>query len=193
MKRKNLLIKFLFLVLLLITSLACLAEEKNLLYKFGYKIQPGDILSISVWREPDMQLEVLVKPDGRLSFPLVGELSALGKTTEQLKKEVTDGLVKYIPDLSVNVAVKQPDGNKIYVIGKVNKPGEFVMSRQLDVMQALSIAGGTAKFASLDDIRILRRQNDKQKVYLFEYSAVEKGKNLSQNILLQSGDIVVVP
>ena len=193
MERKNLFIKLAFSVLLLMLSWACLAEEKSQLYKFGYKIQPGDILSISVWREPDMQLEVLVKPDGRLSFPLVGELSALGKTTEQLKKEVTDGLAKYIPDLSVNVAVKQPDGNKIYVIGKVNKPGEFVMSRQLDVMQALSVAGGTAKFASLDDIRILRRQNDKQKMYLFEYSAVEKGKNLSQNILLQSGDIVVVP
>ncbi len=193
MERKNLFIQVPFLVLLLVLSWACLAEEKNQLYKFGYKIQPGDILSISVWREPDMQLEVLVKPDGRLSFPLVGELSALGKTTEQLKKEVTEGLTKYIPDLSVNVAVKQPAGNKIYVIGKVNKPGEFVMSRQLDVMQALSIAGGTAKFASLDDIRILRRQNGKQKVYLFEYSDVEKGKKLSQNILLQSGDIVVVP
>ena len=193
MERKNLFIKLAFSVLLLILSWPCLAEEKSQLYKFGYKIQPGDILSISVWREPDMQLEVLVKPDGRLSFPLVGELSALGKTTEQLKKEVTDGLIKYIPDLSVNVAVKQPAGNKIYVIGKVNKPGEFVMNRQLDVMQALSIAGGTAKFASLDDITILRRQNDKQKIYLFEYSAVEKGKNLSQNILLQSGDVVVVP
>lgn len=193
MKRKNLFIKLLFSVLLLTLSLACLAEEENQLYTLGYKIQPGDVLSISVWREPDMQLEVLVKPDGRLSFPLVGELSALGKTTAQLKKEVTAGLIKFIPDLSVNVAVKQPAGNKVYVIGKVNKPGEFVMSRQLDVMQALSVAGGTAKFASLDKITILRRQNGKQKIYLFEYSAVEEGKNLSQNILLQSGDIIVVP
>jgi len=183
---------FAFLFLLLVSSVS-LAQDKNAEHLAGYKIQPGDILSISVWREPDMQLEVLVKPDGRFSIPLAGEISALGKTTQQLQKEVAIGLVKYMPDLSVNVAVKQPTGNKIYVIGKVNKPGEFIMNRQLDVMQALSVAGGTSKFASLDDIRILRRQNNKQKVFQFEYSSVEEGENLSQNILLQSGDVVVVP
>lgn len=183
---------FVFLFLLIVSSIS-LAQDKKAEHLTGYKVQPGDILSVSVWREPDMQLEVLVKPDGRFSIPLAGELSALGKTTQQLQKEVTARLVKYMPDLSVNVAVKQPSGNKIYVIGKVNKPGEFIMNRQLDVMQALSVAGGTTKFASLDSIKILRRQNKKQKVFQFEYSSVEEGSNLSHNILLQSGDVIVVP
>ena len=98
-----------------------------------------------------------------------------------------------MPDLSVVVAVKQPLGNKIYIIGKVNKPGEFVMNRQLDVMQALSMAGGTSKFASLSDIKILRRFNEGQIVYPFDYEDIENGKNLDQNIILLSGDIVVVP
>lgn len=196
MKKVNInsvLIKLFVLFYLLAVASISLAQEKNTKYLAGYQIQPGDVLSISVWREPDMQLEVLVKPDGRFSIPLAGELSALGKTTQQLQKEVTAGLIKYMPDLSVNVAVKQPTGNKIYVIGKVNKPGEFIMNRQLDVMQALSVAGGTTKFASLDNITILRRQNKKQKIFLFEYSSVEEGRNLDQNILLQSGDVVVVP
>jgi len=189
----NTLIKLPAFVFLLAVSFVSLAKEQNVEKTRGYEVQPGDILSISVWREPDMQLEVLVKPDGRFSIPLAGEISALGKTTQQLQKEVAVSLVKYMPDLSVNVAVKEPTGNKIYVIGKVNKPGEFIMNRQLDVMQALSVAGGTSKFASLDDITILRRQNNKQEVFLFEYSSVEEGENLSQNILLQSGDVVVVP
>lgn len=189
----SVLIKLFILLFLLVTTSVGRAQDKNTEHSSEYKVQPGDILSISVWREPDMQLEVLVKPDGRFSIPLAGELTALGKTTQQLQKEVTAGLIKYMPDLSVNVAVKQPTGNKIYVIGKVNKPGEFIMNRQLDVMQALSVAGGTTKFASLDNITILRRQHQKQKIFLFEYSSVEKGRNLGQNILLQSGDVVVVP
>ena len=166
------------------------------LHTFGlpdYKIQPGDILNVSVWREPDMQLELMVRPDGGISVPLIGNVVASGSTVDQLSKDLAEKLKSYMPDLSIVVAVKQPLGNKIYIIGKVNKPGEFIMNRQLDVMQALSMAGGTSRFASLGDIKILRRFNEGQIVYPFDYKDIENGKNLDQNIILLSGDVVVVP
>jgi polysaccharide export outer membrane protein len=160
----------------------------------GYQIQPGDVLQISVWREEDLKLEVLVRPDGGFSFPLAGDMTALGKTVEDLRKEIADRLVRYIPDLVVTVAVKEINGNKVYVIGQVNKPGVFVMNPRVDVMQALSIAGGTTPFAKLDDIFVLRRSGETNQIRLpFRFNDVVKGRGLEQNVLLLSGDVVVVP
>ncbi|CAN5293985.1 hypothetical protein BH24PSE2_BH24PSE2_12740 [soil metagenome] len=161
----------------------------------GYKIQPGDVLEISVWNEPDLQREVLVRPDGAISFPLTdGDIQAAGRTVEQLRQELVDRLSKYIPDLVATVSVTQILGNKVYVIGQVNNPGVFVMNPRIDVMQALSMAGGGTAFASLNDIRILRRTGDgKQRAYRFEYGDVIRGNRLEQNIMLRSGDVVVVP
>src|SRR5215471_17612728 len=122
-----------------------------------YRVQPGDLLMVSVWKEEDLQGEVLVRPDGGMSFPLVGDLEAAGRTIEELRHAVDEKLRKYIPDPAVTIAVKQIGGNRIYVLGKVNRPGEFPFSRPIDVMQALSLAGGATSFASLDDIQILRR------------------------------------
>jgi polysaccharide export outer membrane protein len=158
-----------------------------------YAIQPGDILSISVWKEPDLQAELLVRPDGGLSFPLAGDLQAQGQSVEQLQLQLTEKLKKYIPDPVVTVAVKLIGGNRIYVLGKVNRPGEYPLYRPLDVMQALSLAGGTTPFASVNDIEILRRGEGKQIAIGFRYGDVEKGKALEQNLLLKSGDTVVVP
>jgi polysaccharide biosynthesis/export protein len=160
----------------------------------GYQIQPGDVLQISVWREEDLKQEVLVRPDGGFTFPLAGDMTALGKTVEDIRKEISDRLVRYIPDLVVTVAVKEINGNKVYVIGQVNKPGGFVMNPRVDVMQALSIAGGTTPFAKLDDIFVLRRSGETQQVRLpFRFNDVVKGRGLEQNVLLLSGDVVVVP
>jgi polysaccharide export outer membrane protein len=160
----------------------------------GYQIQPGDVLQISVWREEDLKLDVLVRPDGGFTFPLAGDMSALGKTVEDLRKEISDRLIRYIPDLVVTVAVKEINGNKIYVIGQVNKPGAFVMNPRVDVMQALSIAGGTTPFAKLDDIVVIRRSSETNQIKLpFRYNDVVKGRGLEQNVLLVSGDVVVVP
>jgi polysaccharide export outer membrane protein len=160
----------------------------------GYQIQPGDVLQISVWREEDLKLDVLVRPDGGFTFPLAGDMTALGKTVEDIRKEISDRLVRYIPDLVVTVAVKEINGNKVYVIGQVNKPGAFVMNPRVDVMQALSIAGGTTPFAKLDDIVVLRRSSETNQIKLpFRYNDVVKGRGLEQNVLLVSGDVVVVP
>ena len=158
-----------------------------------YVIQPGDVLQIDIWKEKDLQRELMVRPDGGMNFPLVGEMVAAGKTVEQLRNDLKDKLVKYVPDPVVTVSVKQGLGNKIYVVGKVNRPGEYVASRNMDVMQALSMAGGLTPFAAENKIKILRRVNGEQKTFRFKYSRVEKGEDLEQNIILQGGDVVVVP
>ncbi len=112
----------------------------------------------------------------------------------KLREQVNERLSKFIPDPAVTIAVKQIGGNRVYVLGKVNRPGEFTFSRPLDVMQALSMAGGATSFAALDDIQILRREaGGKQTARRFRYSEVERGRSLDQNILLKSGDTVVVP
>lgn len=158
-----------------------------------YWVKPGDVLSISVWGEPDLQDSVLVTPDGNFSFPLVGQVNAKEKTVTQLQETVRQRLATYISSPAVTVSLQEINGNTIYVIGQVKNPGEFVMTRALDVMQALSMAGGATPFAALNDILILRRSGDGQVALSFRYSEVSKGRNLAQNIRLKSGDVVVVP
>lgn len=158
-----------------------------------YQIQAGDILIVSVWKETDLTAEVLVRPDGGISFPLVGGLQAAGSNVDELRAAMEEKLRKFIPDPAVTIAVKQIGGNRIYVLGKVNRPGEFPFSKSIDVMQALSLAGGTTAYAALDDIQILRRTQGRQTALRFRYGEVEKGRALEQNILLKSGDTVVVP
>ena len=158
-----------------------------------YRIQPGDILEISVWREESLLRQVLVRPDGGLSFPLVGDVQAAGKSVVELQALITERLQKYIPDPVVTVSTQQLNGNKIYVIGKVTRPGEFVANRYMDVVQALSVAGGMTPFAAANKIKILRRTNGAMAAIPFRYGDIEKGEDLEQNIILQSGDVVVVP
>lgn len=148
---------------------------------------------VSVWKEQDLQAEVLVRPDGGLSFPLAGEIQANGRTVEEVRAAIDERIRKFIPDAVVTVTVKTIGGNRVYVIGKVNRPGEFPFSRPIDVMQALSLAGGTTPYAAVNDIRVLRRENGKQISIAFRYSDVERGRDLAQNIELHSGDTVVVP
>jgi polysaccharide biosynthesis/export protein len=158
-----------------------------------YQVQPGDVLQVSVWKEQDLTMEVLVRPDGAFSYPLVGDLVATGKTVDQLRIDITDRLKRYIPNPVVTVATKAIGGNHVYVVGKVQRPGEYPFARPLDVMQALSLAGGTTPYASLNDIVILHRENGAQRAIRFRYLQVARGRDLGQNIVLQSGDTVVVP
>jgi len=160
----------------------------------AYTVKPGDTLQVSVWKEPDLQGPVLVRPDGAFSFPLAGQFDARNKTVQELQTELTARLKKYISDPVVTVSISEIKGNKVYVIGQVNKPGDFVVNPRVDVMQALSMAGGTTPFAALGDIMILRRTDTGQQQALpFRYTDVVRGKNLDQNITLQAGDVVVVP
>lgn len=158
-----------------------------------YTLNPGDVLSISVWKEVDLQRQVIVRPDGAFSFPLAGDVHAEGRSVEQIRQAVAARLEKYIPDPVVTVAVDDLGGNKVYVIGQVNRPGEFRAGGQIDVMQALSMGGGTTTFADVGDIKILRRTNGTLIAIPFDYKDIERGKRLNQNIILQPGDVVVVP
>ncbi len=159
----------------------------------SYKVLPGDVLLISVWKEPDLQLDVLVRPAGAFSFPLAGDISTSNRSVLDLKDEITKRLSRYIADPVVTVSVREVLGNKIYVIGQVVRPGVFIVNPQVDVMQALSMAGGTTPYAALNSIKILRRSGKEQRAISFRYNDVVKGNNLKQNIVLQSGDVVVVP
>jgi polysaccharide export outer membrane protein len=136
---------------------------------------------------------VLIRPDGGITFPLVGELHAAGNTVAELTSALEERVRKYVPDAVVTVVVKTAGGSQVFVIGKVNHPGTFPLIGPLDVMQALSLAGGGTPFADLNGIRILRRNDGHQTEIKFRYGQVLHGRHLEQNILLQSGDTVVVP
>ncbi len=158
-----------------------------------YFLQPGDVLTVSVWKEVDLQQIVLVRPDGGISFPLVGDIQASGKTIEDVRQIITSKLTKLIPDVQVSVALQELNGNLIYVVGKVNRPGVYPFNKNVDVLQALGMAGGATAFAALNDIKILRRDQGQLNSIPFRYNDMEKGKNLKQNIILKSGDTVLVP
>lgn len=183
---------FINLTVLLTLHTSAFAGDDGKVVDF-YRIQPGDVLVISVWKEEELNQGVIVRPDGQITFPLIGEAKAAGNRIEDLRLLISDRLKKYIPDPVVTVSVQELAGNTIYIIGKVNGPGAFPIARNVDVMQALSMAGGTSTYAALNDIKILRRENGILKALSFKYAEVEKGKRLEQNIVLQAGDVVVVP
>jgi polysaccharide export outer membrane protein len=158
-----------------------------------YTLHPGDKIEISVWKEEDLHRTVMIRPDGKFSFPLTGDISVTGRTVAQVQSEIETKLKKYMPEPVVTVGVTDIGGNTIYIIGQVNKAGAYVMSRQLNVLQALSMAAGTTPFAALNDIIIIRGTKTGQNVMPFRYSDVSKGRSLEQNVLLESGDVVVVP
>jgi polysaccharide biosynthesis/export protein len=159
----------------------------------GYLLQPGDVLEVTVWKETDLTGEVLIRPDGGMSFALAGEIHAAGHTVAELTATLEKRIRKYEPDAVITVSIKSAAGNRVYVIGKVNHPGDFPLVRPTDVVQALSLAGGATPFADTNGIRILRREGDHQRTIPFRYGDIEHGRRLDQNILLQSGDTVVVP
>ena len=158
-----------------------------------YLINPGDLLIVTVWKEQDLTMEALVRPDGKFSFPLAGDIQASGHSIEEVRQQLKKRIDAYISDAAVTVMVKQISGNSAYVVGKVNHPGPVLMVGELDVMQALSFAGGAAQFAKLKDIIILRREGGKQAALKFNYDKVQDGEGLEQNVLLHPGDVVVVP
>ena len=178
-------IAFIGLALSLITLVANAQDD--------YYLNPGDILKISVWNEEALQQEVLVLPDGTISFPLVGIIDVGNKTPLQVQDELKEKLSRLIPDPEVNLTVSQVSGNNFFVIGKVIRPGRFPMNRPTDVIQAISLAGGFTSYADTDSIQILRRTGKKQQIIRFDYTKITDGKALESNILLRSGDTIVVP
>ena len=180
-------------LLLLCLTVGAGARGAEAVVSEGYRLQPGDLLQVVVWKETDLQSEVLIRPDGGISFALAGDMQAAGLTTDQLRAELENRVQKLIPDAVVTVSVKAPNGNRVFVIGKVNHPGDFPLLRPIDVLQAISMAGGLTPFASNNHIRVLHRDGPRQVSYRFRYNDVAKGRHLEQNVLLNSGDTVIVP
>lgn len=159
----------------------------------AYLIGAEDALEISVWRDETLKSTALVRPDGGVSFPLAGDFIVAGKTASQVRDELVKRLEKFIPEPVVTVSVVRISSYHVYVVGRVNKPGDFLVGRNIDVLQALAIAGGMTPFASEDGIRIIRKVDGKPTSLPFQYSRIRKGGDLSQNITLKSGDVLLVP
>jgi len=161
--------------------------------KQGYIIGPSDVLEVSVWKDEALTRSCVVRPDGFISFPLIGDLPAAGKTVLELKSEMEVKLKRFVPGVVLLIEVKQINSLIIYVIGKVNNPGRFTLGVDVNVLQALATAGGLNVFAKGRKIKIFRSGKDETIIFPFDYDEVVDGKHLEQNIHLMRGDVVVVP
>jgi polysaccharide export outer membrane protein len=158
-----------------------------------YKIGPQDVLRIDVWKEPDISRIAPVRPDGRISLPLLNDVQAAGETPTQLAATLTEGLKKFITNPQVTVSVSEINSRRVYVTGEVTKPGAFPLLPNMTVLQALSSSGGFSQFAKIKGIYVLRVEDGKQVKHPFNYKDVVSGKKPELNILLQPGDVIVVP
>ena len=158
-----------------------------------YIIAPNDVLNIFVYKEPNLSGKVTVLPDGRISFPLVQDMQAAGLNPAQLKVKIEEALKEYLDVPTVTVSVDSIQSYKIYVTGKVARSGMISSEKPITVLQALATAGGVSEFADVADMVIIRGAGEDSKLFRFNYPEVIKGKNFSQNMLLRSGDVVVVP
>lgn len=182
---------YLFFIFLITATPLSAAEESA--SAGDYIIGPGDMLDISVWRDETLTKSVVVLPDGKISFPLIGSFTAAGKTLIEIKQEIEGVIIQFVPDPVLSVEVRQVNSMLIYVIGRVNQPGKFVLNSNVNVLQALSIAGGLNPFAKRDKIKIFRQDSGKSNIINFKYDDVVENGKLDQNILLKRGDVVVVP
>ena len=158
-----------------------------------YVIGVDDILAVGVLREPEMSVDgVVVRPDGKITLPVMNEIVAAGLTTEQLRTAVTALAVKFKEDPSVTVVVKQINSRKVFITGEVAKPGPYALSGRMTVIQLIALAGGLNEYAKADSIAVIRTEGDQQKYIRVNYEQVVKGKNLKQNVDLHVGDVVMV-
>jgi polysaccharide export outer membrane protein len=159
----------------------------------AYKIGPQDVLRVDVWKEPEISRTLPVRPDGKVSLPLLNDVQAAGLTPVQLASKIADGLKKYITNPQVTVGVTEINSRRIFVTGEVTKPGAFSLLPNMTVLQALSSSGGFTQFARLKNIYILRTEDGKQVKHPFNYKEAVSGKHPEQNIILEGGDVIVVP
>jgi polysaccharide biosynthesis/export protein len=212
MKKKLLLLSFCLLFILVFNpQQICTGAEntpvssKSQLAKSGekwsrwvfadaYKIGSGDILEVVTWKEPDFtKPEVLVRIDGKISFPLLGDVQAAGRTPLEIKKDIEEGLKDYVDNPIVTVTVKNPESQKFYILGEVQKTGEYRLVKGLTVLQAFAIAGGFTDWASKKEIILLRNEKGKDKVYSVNYKKIVNDKDFSLNIRIKADDTIIVP
>ena len=189
MKRTRILF---FCLMAVVVGLAATAAAGGI--QDNYRIGSGDILEIETWKEPDFsRKEVLVRPDGKITFPLLNDVQAAGRTPMELKKEFEAKIRKYVSDAVVTVSVREAGSQKFYVLGEVEKTGEYELLKPLRVLQAFALAGGFTEWASKDEIILLRVENGKDKIHRINYKDIVKGEHLEQNLQLRADDTIIVP
>jgi len=205
MKAKNLkkTLVVLYPVALLLSILACsnvdyqvIDNDEKLLSELQqnkpFVLGCGEAIKVTVWRHEEASTDAVIAPDGKISLPLIGEVTAAGLTVDELKDELNKRYRDFINEPHVTVTIKEINSLKIYVIGEVTRPGELKLNSTTDVLQAISLAGGFTIYANRSNIKIIRKEGDKKIKINFNYNQVVKGKNLAQNIPLKSGDVIVV-
>jgi polysaccharide biosynthesis/export protein len=158
-----------------------------------YVIGAEDLLSIVFWREKEMSADVVVRPDGKISLPLLKDVEAAGYTPEQLTKVLVKAASKYISQPNATVIVKEINSRKVFIVGQVAKPGGFPLTGNMTVLELIALAGDVLEFAKSKNVIVVRKENNGERRFQFNYKDVIKGKNVEQNILLKSGDTVIVP
>ncbi|MBI1745527.1 MAG: polysaccharide biosynthesis/export family protein [Acidobacteria bacterium] len=195
--------------LLLITSSLCAAQKKDKIADSKdlekavesrsrsivsrYTIQPEDVIQVFVWREVDLTRTVVVRPDGKITLPLVQDIQASGLAPIELKKQIEDRLKEFVDSPNVTVMVESINSYKVYFVGRVSNQGVMTLLQPVTILQGLALAGGLEEFAKHEDIAIVRGSDKETKVLPFNYKDVMKGKNLSQNVVLEPGDVVIIP
>ena len=167
----------------------CLARAESPSYVVG----PSDILNIYVWKEPELTQDVTVMSDGRITFPLIGEIMAQGQSVTALKETITEKLRAYVTAPEVTVILRESHSRRIYTVGKLNRPGAYPLAADMTVLQAISTAGGFAEWAETKNILIIRRTDKREMQLRFDYEGFIGGKKVEENIILQPNDTIVVP
>ena len=192
MKRRVIITTLNFLLIILMTNFAAAQEKKSNTPE--YKIGIGDVLEIVTWKEADFSREeIIVRLDGKISFPLLDDVQAAGQTPVQLKKSIEAKLKEYVASPSVTVTIRNAASQRFYILGEVANTGEYPLVKDLTVLQAFALAGGFTEWASKKEIILFRRENGKEKVIRINYKDIIKNKDFSQNVLIQADDTIIVP
>ena len=201
--KKTLLLSIFCLTLIFNIPQICFSDEKASAQKGNepaekskdsYMIGSSDILEIMTWKEPDFSREeILVRTDGKITLPLLGDIEATGKTPLELKNNIEESLKDYVDNPIVTVTVRNPNSQKFYILGEVINSGEYDLRKNLTVLQALALAGGFSEWAKKIEIILLRHENGKEKIIRVNYKNIVKGRDITQNILLKANDTIVVP
>jgi polysaccharide export outer membrane protein len=196
-------LRLLLIITLLLATTEVFCEEKKSTVKLGsigetlvdsYQIGIGDILGITTWKEPDFTREnVLVRNDGKISFPLLNDFPAAGLSPMELKYNIEAGLKSYISNPVVTVHIVDPISQKFYILGEVMRTGEYPLVKHLTILQAFALAGGFTEWASKKEIILLRHEGGKERIIRINYKDITKGKDFSQNLKLQADDTIIVP
>jgi polysaccharide export outer membrane protein len=159
----------------------------------SYLIGPGDVLAIDIWKEPELSKQVSVRLDGHISLPLVDDVEVAGLTCSELRDQLEEKYKDYVEVPVVSVTLMQSLSKKIYILGKVNRPGEYPLEKNMTIVQAISLAGGLADWADSSDIKLIRKIKETERTFRVDYDAIVSGEDLAQNVQLQPDDTIFVP